>query len=305
MSHQNQPSLRIMDIRNLFHLIISIALKVSLLLTLIVCQALNAESTKPELLLAKTYAQQIDIKQYWVSEKFDGVRAYWDGAQFISRQGNVYSAPDWFTRGFPKRSLDGELWIARGAFEALVSAVRKSLPIDEEWRRVKYMVFELPNARGTFSQRLEKLAVLIDAAQSEQLKIVPQFKLANHTELMAKLDEITQAGAEGLMLHHQDALYHTGRSSDLLKVKRHEDAEAIVIAHLPGKGKYTGLLGALVVQTTDGKRFKIGSGFSDKQRKSPPPIGVQITYKYFGKTKNGIPRFASFMRIRKRGSNQE
>jgi DNA ligase-1 len=88
------------------------------------------------------------------------------------------------------------------------------------------------------------------------------------------------------------------RSDDLLKLKRFDDAEAIVIAHIEGKGKFSNMLGALVVTTPEAREFKIGSGFSDLQRRDSPAIGSTITYKYQGFTASGLPRFASFRRER-------
>lgn len=254
---------------------------------------------QPDLLLANVYAQSTNISQYWVSEKYDGVRAYWDGKRLVSRQGNTLHAPQWFIANFPNTPLDGELWIGRGKFEQVLSTISKDSPIDSEWERIVYMVFELPNAPGTFTQRLEILKQLIAEQNIDHLKPVPQFKLSSQLALKNKLDEIIGLGGEGLMLHRANALYHTGRSNDLLKVKTYKDAEATVIRHLPGKGKYIDMLGSIVVEDQSGKCFKIGSGFSDKQRADPPPIGSVITYKYYGLTKNGIPRFASFLRIRK------
>ena len=274
----------------IFSLIISLFLLPSLLRA--------KPAPKPALLLAKVYTDNIDVSQYWVSEKYDGVRAYWDGKQLISRQGNTYHAPKWFTAGFPHRPLDGELWVARNHFEKLISTVRKKHPIDKEWRQVRYMVFELPNARGTFSERLSRLKELFLGLENPYIKLIKQYRVKNHSDLMSQLDSIIKKGAEGLMLHHAKALYKTGRHDDLLKVKRYQDAEARVIQHFKGKGKYLDLLGSLLVETADGKRFKIGSGFSDKERKHPPAIGTLITYKFFGKTINGIPRFASFLRVR-------
>ncbi len=254
----------------------------------------------PDLLLAKTYKNKdIDINQYWISEKYDGVRAYWDGSQLRSRQGNVYHAPLWFIKDFPKIALDGELWIARSRFEALLSTVSKGHPIDSEWERVRYMVFELPNGEGTFSQRLQQLESLLNDKKSKFIQLIKQARLSSHEELIRKLNEVVEQGAEGLMMHRADAVYSTGRSDDLLKVKTYQDAEATIIEHKPGKGKYAGMLGSILVERVDGKRFKIGSGFSDRQRKAPPPIGAIVTYKYYGLTKNGIPRFASFLRVRK------
>lgn len=256
------------------------------------------ESPALPLTHAKIYQKGIDVSRYWISEKLDGVRAYWDGRRLLSRQGHVYPAPEWFTAGFPTDPLDGELWITRNSFEQLLGIVRKKTPVEAGWKRVRYWVFDLPLAGGTFTERLSKLRRLFEKLDDPYLQLVPQYRLADHTKLLQKLEEITNAGGEGLMLHLDQAKYRAGRTDDLLKLKLYYDAEARVIAHLPGKGKYSGMLGALLVETPDGKRFRIGSGFSDKERSSPPPIGSLITYKYYGETRNGIPRFASFLRVR-------
>jgi DNA ligase-1 len=100
------------------------------------------------------------------------------------------------------------------------------------------------------------------------------------------------------MLHRGSSLYVGKRNGDLLKLKPYEDAEAVVIKHLPGKGKFTNMMGAIIVEIPEGKQFKIGTGFTHKERYNPPEIGSTITYQYRGKSKNGIPRFASFLRIR-------
>ena len=250
----------------------------------------------PELLLAKIYKQVADVEQYWVSEKYDGVRAYWDGSRFLSRQGNEYTAPEWFTKGFPAQPLDGELWIARNTFEQLISTVKKHVPIDEEWQQVRFMVFELPKASGDFSSRLQAMQTLLEPINNKYIQRAVHYRVASHAALMKKLDQAVASGAEGLMLHHQNARYKTGRRNDLLKVKRYKDAEARVIKHLPGKGKYLGMMGALLLETPSGIRFRVGSGFSDAQRRLPPAIGAEVTYKYYGKTRRGKPRFASFLR---------
>ena len=258
--------------------------------------ALSSQS--PALILAKIYDESINIEHYLVSEKLDGVRAYWNGKHLISRQGNIFHAPDWFIEKFPNQPLDGELWIKRNSFEQALSAVRKHIPIDKEWQEVSYMLFELPDSTGNFSERVNAMESLVDSLNIPHLKVIKQYHLHNHKALMIKLDEITAQGGEGLMLHRANALYHSGRSDDLLKVKKHQDAEARVLQHLEGKGKFKGMLGALVVEDNKGLQFKIGTGFSHLQRENPPAIGALITYKYFGRTKNGLPRFASFMRIR-------
>jgi DNA ligase-1 len=265
-------------------------------LLLVVCCQLTAVG-KPELLLAEVYNDTIDVQQYWVSEKLDGVRAFWDGKQLISRGGNVIATPKWFVADFPDQKLDGELWLGRNKFADTLSIVSKTTPVDSEWQQIGYYIFELPDAQGSFSERITLMQQLVQQQNSPYLKLVPQFRLESNTKLQAKLHELEQGGAEGLMLHHQDALYKTGRSSDLLKLKTYQDTEAEVIGYRPGKGKYQGMVGALVVKMPDGKTFAIGSGLTDALRQTPPEIGSIITYRYNGLTKHGLPRFARFLRV--------
>lgn len=253
---------------------------------------------KPNLMLANVYHQGLDLKEYWVSEKYDGVRTLWDGKRFISRGGNIYHAPAWFIEGFPEQQLDGELWISRQSFELLVSTVRDKKPDDKAWERVKFMVFDMPEISASFDKRLEILNDLIAASNISWLKAVKQIKLNNHDELMQYLTKLTKLGAEGLMLHKGASMYRAKRSGDLLKVKPYEDSEALVINHIAGKGKYTNMLGAITVELKNGDTFKIGSGFSDAERRNPPKIGSIITFQFRGKTKNGIPRFATYLRER-------
>lgn len=257
----------------------------------------------PSIMQAKVYQSDVDISRYWVSEKLDGVRARWDGKNLVSRQGNIFHAPTWFTENFPSTPLDGELWMGRNTFQQLISIVKKQEDKElgshkSQWRHVKFMVFDLPITNKSFTERIEKIKKFEKQTNSPYLIALKQTRLANHTELMALLNKTIDLKGEGLMLHHENALYIPGRSNQLLKVKKYEDAEAKVIGYEPGKGKFIGMMGSLKVRASDGMVFKIGSGFSNKQRRSPPPIGSTITYKYYGKTQAGIPKFASFLRIR-------
>jgi DNA ligase-1 len=252
----------------------------------------------PDLLLAETYVAGVDVRDYLVSEKLDGVRALWDGRVLRFRGGGRVPAPDWFTAGFPPVPLDGELWIGRGQFDALSGAVRKQLPVDAEWQRVSYRVYELPDAPGPFTARAETLRARVAAAGVPWLRAVEQMHIASHAELMRRLDAVVRAGGEGLMLHRADAPYLTGRSTALLKLKPWQDAEAVVVGHVAGKGKYTGMTGALALEMPDGKRFRLGSGLSDALRRDPPPLGARITYRYLNLTKNGVPRHPRYLRMR-------
>ena len=256
------------------------------------------EAEAPSLLLANVYREGVDLDRYWVSEKLDGVRAYWDGERLLSRKGNPINAPPWFVEHYPRVPLDGELWMGRGAFERLSGAVRRQVPDDAQWRGIRFMVFDLPSSPGTFDRRLQRLREMFETITSPYVALVEQFRVADRAELMETLDRVVAGGGEGLMLHKGSSLYTAGRGDDLLKLKTHEDAEAVVVGHLPGKGRLTGMLGALLVETPEGLRFRLGTGFSDEERRNPPPLGATVTYKYYGRTRNGVPRFASFLRIR-------
>lgn len=257
-----------------------------------------AYAETPELALAGVYEEGVALEGYWVSEKLDGVRAYWDGERFWSRGGNEYRAPQWFTEDFPGVPMDGELWMGRGRFAELSGAVRRLEPVDRSWRQVRFMVFDLPNVDQPFSERVRAMESLLVPSPSPFLAMVEQRKATDHDGLMAALDEVVADGGEGLMLRRGGSLHTVGRSDDLLKVKRFDDAEAVVVAHLPGSGKYQGMLGSIQVERADGRRFRIGTGFSDDQRRHPPPVGATVTYKFYGYTSTGLPRFASFMRVR-------
>lgn len=259
---------------------------------------LLAKQNLPQVLLAENYKSGVDVSQYLISEKYDGVRAVWDGKLLHTRQGNVINAPTWFTKNLPNVPLDGELWLGRGQFDALSGAVRKDIPIDAEWQGVTYNIFELPNASGTFEARAKRIVGIVKQANIPYLKAVHQFRLKDEAALNAMLKQVVKNGGEGLMLHRADAEYTVGRSVVLIKLKPLYDAEATVVAHTMGKGKYAGKMGALVVETPEGIRFKLGSGFSDAQRAKPPAIGSLVTYTYKDKTKTGKPKFASFLRVR-------
>jgi DNA ligase-1 len=257
-----------------------------------------ASAPPPPLLLAHELGPQVDPANYLVSEKYDGVRAVWDGKVLRFRSGRTVNAPAWFIAKLPAQPLDGELWLGRGRFEALSGIVRRTEPQDSEWQQIKYMIFELPDAPGTFEQRAQRIREIATKAKWRQLIAVEQLRVANRAALKRKLDEVVRGGGEGLMLHLADAAYVTGRSDVLLKLKPLQDTEAVVVEHVPGKGKYQGMLGALRVQAPDGKQFLIGTGFTDETRKNPPLVGTTITYTYRGLTEAGLPRFASYLRVR-------
>ena len=260
--------------------------------------AAHALEAPPAIPLAEVADAQTDPAAYWVSEKLDGVRAVWDGSALRFRSGQLIHAPDWFLAGLPHEALDGELWMGRRTFERLSGIVRKERPVDEEWRQVRYMVFELPGAAGNFTERIGRMRAIVAAAKAPWLGMVEQFRVPDRQALRHRLDEVVRGGGEGLMLHRADAPWLTGRNDALLKLKPLQDAEARVVAYEEGHGKYAGMVGALEVEAADGRRFRIGSGLPDELRRHPPPIGTTITYRYRDLTASGLPRFASYWRVR-------
>lgn len=263
---------------------------------------LMADGKGVDPLLARVYQEQRtpDVSAWWVSEKLDGVRAIWDGEVLRFRSGRVIAAPKWFTEPFSQQPMDGELWMGRGTFDQTSAAVRRKVPRDVEWQQIQYRLFELPDAAGSFTQRIEQMERLTDQLNTAWLQPVDQRRLDTREALFRWLDRVVAQGGEGLMLHRAEALYHGGRSGDLLKLKSWQDAEAVVVGILPGKGKYQGVMGALLVESAEGRRFRIGTGFSDAVRSAPPAIGSQITYKYTGTTRTGLPQFPVFLRQRQR-----
>lgn len=257
-----------------------------------------SQDVPPRLMLATDYRGGGDASNYWVSEKLDGVRGRWDGRQLWTRGGQRISAPAWFTAKWPAIAMDGELWMGRGRFDEVSGLVRSGQPADAAWRRVRFMVFDLPDHGGVFEARVMQMRTLLPAVGVAWLQPVAQFRVDDAEQLDARLRQVVAAGGEGLMLHHRNAHYATGRSDSLLKYKPFQDAEARVVGHAPGKGKYENMLGALLVETPDGRRFRLGTGFTDIQRAEPPAVGSMVTYRYNGLTSKGLPRFARFLRVR-------
>ena len=268
------------------------------LLFLLFASAAAQAQPAPAVSLAQTYREGVDVAAYWVSEKLDGVYAHWDGSVLVSRAGNRFNAPAWFVADFPILPLAGELWMGRGTFDKLSGVVRRQTPDHAAWRQVRFMVFDLPAHHADFDGRLQRLEEIFATLDSPTIALVEQRPVASHDALMALLDEVVEDGGEGLMLRRAGSFHRAGRSADLLKLKRFDDAEARVVAHLPGKGKYTGMMGALLLEMPDGRRFRVGTGFTDEQRRRPPQLGATVTYKHYGHTSTGLPRFASFLRVR-------
>lgn len=263
-------------------------------------------SELPKIQLATPYQAEsktpIKVSEYFISEKLDGIRGYWNGENLLTRSGNLIHAPKWFTQGWPTTYLDGELWSKRAEFEKISSCVRKHSPQQKItiscWQKIRFMVFDLPKHSGTFSERIKQMKAELATTNNHYWQVIKQEKVNSLAVLNQRLADVVEKKGEGLMLHHQAAYYKIGRSQDLIKLKKYDDSEAIVIAYIAGKGKYKNMMGSIRVKMKSGLLFKIGSGFTDEQRKNPPKIGSTITFKYIGKTARGVPKFASFLRVR-------
>jgi len=254
------------------------------------------EKDVPAILLAHSWDNDQDVTGWWISEKLDGVRAYWDGKKFVSRLGNVYHAPDYFTAGLPDHALDGELWIGRGLFQKTVSVVRRKEGGDL-WKDVRYLVFDIPSlTMAFFEKRDNKIEDVVSGAPYAER--VAQDLCTGLDHLRAELARVEALGGGGLMLRRPGSLYESGRSHTLLKVKSFFDSEATVIGHTKGRGRHKGRCGALEVRWADGTEFKVGTGLSDKQRESPPEVGAVVCFRYQELTKAGVPRFPSFIGVR-------
>ena len=252
----------------------------------------------PPLLLAHKWEDDRDLAGWWISEKLDGVRAYWTGDRFLSRQGNIYHAPAWFTANLPSIPLDGELWIDRKAFQRTVSIVRRHDQSDH-WRKVRFVVFDAPAAKGGFETRQDFLEMTLCEHQPPFARMLHQERCRGLQHLREELSRITSLGGEGLMLRQPRSQYEVGRSNTLLKAKLFLELDAEVAEQLAGQGRHRGRMGALLVQLANGLRFNVGTGFTDAQRETPPAVGSVISVRYQELTDRGVPRFPSFVHVRR------
>ena len=251
-----------------------------------------------ELLRLSEFKDQ-NVSGWLASEKLDGVRAYWDGENLLSRQGKKLNAPQSFTKNFPKFALDGELYAKELKFEEIQASVMDKLPDEKAWGRLKFHIFDVPEASGGLLDRLEVLAKFLKNEPNDNLTIIKQIKMRDNAQFLKFTKDIIAKGGEGAVVREPNAAYDRGRSQNVLKYKKFNDAECVVVAHKVGQGKFSGLLGSVVCENlSNKKRFKIGSGFSDKERANPPKIGSVITYKYQNLTAKGLPRFPVFLRVR-------
>jgi len=266
-----------------------------LFLLIVACISLFAQERafveKPELLLLNVYSKDMNVTNWYMSEKLDGVRAYWDGEKLVSRKGLIFNAPLFFTKDFPKTELDGELWSKRKDF-ANISSIVNTRDAKDAWKDLTYNVFEVPHARGNLLQRLATVK------ESKYIKLIKQRKVKDKTDLAVFLKSVEKKGGEGVVVRDGSLSYYAARNDKALKVKSYIDEECKVVGYTDGQGKYQDMTGSIQCLTQEDKIIKIGTGLSDKQRQNPPKIGTIITFKYYGVTSKGNPRFPVFMRER-------
>lgn len=262
------------------------------------------EKQGPPLLLAHVWENDIDLAGWWMSEKLDGVRAWWDGQRFLSRLGNEFLAPDWFTEGLPETPLDGELWLDRKSFQRTVSIVRRQ-DRSEHWKQIAFVAFDAPAMDAPFEERIAYVGDYVRRHKPAFVRAHVHHPCKNLDHLREELTRVESLGGEGLMLRRPGSRYEAGRSPTLLKVKTFIDAEACVIDYVDGKGRHKGRVGSLVVENADGVRFSVGTGLSDALRANPPGVGSVITYRYQELSDGGVPRFPSFVGVRIDASGEE
>lgn len=247
-----------------------------------------------DLIKPSNYQDQ-NVTGWIMSEKLDGIRGYYDGKNLYTKNGKKINTPKWFLKEFPTFELDGELWKDRDSFEEIQSIIMDDIPSDS-WKSITYYVFELPNQKGDYYKRIKVLKDYISKHPNAPIKIVPQYKVISKDALTKFYNDIIEKKGEGVIVKDPNKLYHTGRSTSIYKIKPSFDMEGIVVNRNFNKD---GSFKSLVVKLDNNITFNLGNGFSDKQRQNPPKIDDKVTFKYYGFTKNGKPKFASFLRIRK------
>jgi DNA ligase-1 len=250
-------------------------------------------SGSKNVMLAHVYDPDKHAKKvagWWMSIKYDGVRAKWNGEEMESRTGKIYTLPDFLTEQLKKitdedgnpMELDGELWGGNDTFALMSGLARRYENNPDDWNQVTYMIFDTPDSDiPLFEDRVKKVADAIKRAGS-----IPNIKGVKHKKydpvtmnIQDELTKVEENGGEGLVLRKPKSSYVFTRSQDMLKVKSWSYKEAIVIGYVEGTGKYTGMVGSLSVKSDDfGEdeddntekkwvNFKVGSGLSNWKTK--------------------------------------
>lgn len=175
-------------------------------------------------------------------------------------------------------ALDGELTISnyfdmpsKDAYKAASKIIR--LKGDTPKRGLTYRVFDWMPADEFKSQScikpyVERRAMLDSLPKMTYIEVLPVLYIGTDTSKITEwLDKITTEGGEGCMLNSLWAPYVWGRTWNLQKVKKFQSLDLLVVDIEEGEGRLTGTLGAIHVRYKDGNIVKVGSGFSDEERK--------------------------------------
>jgi DNA ligase-1 len=252
---------------------------------------------KAPVMLLESWDGKLDPTGWYVSEKYDGVRAWWNGKEFISRTGNVFVAPALFKARMPRTVLDGELWMGRRTFQTLSGVARGGSA--DDWANVKFMAFDVPDESAPLELRLAALHAEVQLASCPWLEAVGQQQVKSIAHLRQLLADVEEKGGEGLVIRRPGSLYRLGaRTTDWLRVVSVQTDEAVVVGFTRGAGNRGGGIGALVCRAANGQQFKIGTGLKTSDIANPPPVGTVVTYGYKCLTDAGIPREPRFIRVR-------
>lgn len=247
-----------------------------------------------------------NLINYAVSEKFDGIRALWDGQNMFSKSGKILAIPPCFSDKLSPLGLkngdfvEGELWIDYGAFDEISSVILRKNPTCTDFERVKYLIFNAHLGESSdFLANLSQVKGILDSqnlTQDRCIQVITQHRFATQKELSDFFNTVIAKGGEGVIVRDSRVAF---------KLKPQNDAECKIVDYSRGKGRIRGKVGAIICESLADKNsgiekgviFRIGSGLSDKMRENPPKIGTIITYKFSGISKNGIPKHTRFLRI--------
>lgn len=230
-----------------------------------------------------------------MSEKLDGIRAYWNGKELLTKNGNKIFIPKVLIKNYPSFHLDGELWTKRNDFENIQNIVLDKTPT-KQWKEITYNIFEVPNQKGNFYERIKVLENWLKINRNTNIRIIKQIKCKNKKHLNTYLESLINKKAEGVIIKNPSIPYFIGRSENILKVKKFKDMEGKVIdINYNKNNKFKSLKILLKNNVT----FNLGGGFSNKEKINHPIVGDIVTFKYYGLTKYKKPKFASFLRTRK------
>jgi DNA ligase-1 len=293
------------------------------------------ESGEPfQVQLAGTWDRKTDLTGWWISEKFDGARAYWDGKNFVSRQGNVFEAPEWFKEGLPSYPLDGELWLGFGRVAEGNGILNSKDPRKaDRWKEMRFLVFDAPSLDKPFEERVAFIEKHHAEGRHPYTRPVQHVKAESNAQVMELLARVKAHEGEGLVARAPGSHYENRRSAQMLKIKTFFDAEAVVVGYkMPDKKNYYGpaavravelgasgirsLRARILVGTLPGDdqekalesaisvgAVKLGAEFGitmqGKLRKKPPKPGTIVTFKYMELTpENKAPRHPTWIGVR-------